>query len=179
MKKDDIWKYIVYTIGIFIISGISFKIGEIVTSAKEITCKEALESFYYSSWAVYTTIFGLFGIILGVVFPLYQSNRQEKEYKEDKKGFDKVVEELDEIKVWYVRMKPIIVQYENNRVESMIGIGFSLFDSYQSEGKTETEIKEKIKYFLEDKYGATEKESTAVIREIKRRWEQEKKDRAE
>lgn len=75
--------------------------------------------------------------------------------------------EEDEIKMWY----------DNKRVESMIDIGVSLFDLYESEGTKDKE--EKIKSFLEDKYGATEKESTAVIREIKRRWEQEKKDRAE
>lgn len=123
MKKDDIWKYIVYTIGIFIISGISFKIGEIVTSAKEITCKEALESFYYSSWTVYTTIFGLFGIILGVVFPLYQSNKQENKHRKD-------IEELKSFKD------------ENN----------DILESLRQEATVEQEEREKFKKKMDKQY---------------------------
>lgn len=133
-----------------------------------------VDGFYTNAWNVATWAMFAILTLIGIVLPLLLNWRQEKEYKEDKKEFDKVVKELDEIKVWYVRMKPIIIQYENNRVESMINIGISLFDLYQSEGKTEAEIKEKIKYFLKDKYGATETEMTAVIEEIKRRWEQEK-----
>lgn len=138
MKKDDIWKYIVYTIGIFIISGISFKIGEIVTSAKEITCKEALESFYYSSWTIYTTIFGIIGVALGIVFPLYQSNKQEKEYKT----------EIEKIKTEFKNK----ISENNAEMTSFKSKYEDILESLRQEATVEQEEREKFKKKMDKQF---------------------------
>jgi|SRR5690554_704990 len=129
-----------------------------VTNNDLLDVASKIDGFYNSGWTVYSTIIGLIVVIFGFVIPYIQTASVRKQIKE---------------------MKPIIEKYKRDRVESMIGIGVSLFDLYESEGKTEAKVKEKIKYYLENEYEATEQELKIVVREIKRRWEQEKKDRAE
>lgn len=103
MKEDKKWKKLFYIsltiLGGFLISGIAFKAGMIVAEQKCIIngrCKENIESFYSNSWSVYTTIFGVLGIVLGVVFPLIQASEQEKRSKEEREEIERELRALRE-----------------------------------------------------------------------------------
>ncbi|WP_107037879.1 hypothetical protein [Brumimicrobium mesophilum] len=81
--KFKTWHFflVVFAFLIFLASGFGFKAGTMIASADKIIDSDIVENFYSSSWSVYTTIFGLFGIVLGVVFPLYQNNELKENMK--------------------------------------------------------------------------------------------------
>lgn len=91
---------------LLIVSGVAFKSGVMVAESKKIVCFEnatkAMESFYDSSWSVYTTIFGLFGVVLGVIFPMYQSREHRREVEEIKEELNNIKDnsekQLEELK---------------------------------------------------------------------------------
>lgn len=100
-KEMNVWKYLVYVIIIIILCGIAFKLGEIIASVKELTTREVLESFYKDSWIVYTTIFGVIGVVLGVVFPIVQSKKQDEKYQADMNKINNTLKELNSFKDKY------------------------------------------------------------------------------
>jgi|SRR5690554_171031 len=65
---------------------------------------EKIKSFYTSSWSVYTTIFGLLGIVLGVVFPLYQNN----ELKENVKKLEGDMRDLEKNKDEIIKSHSVV-----------------------------------------------------------------------
>ncbi|MCO5268494.1 MAG: hypothetical protein M9897_06335 [Brumimicrobium sp.] len=115
------WRFWLLIVCILFLLFVSFQLGGIVEQRKFLVkfiandkVLQATDSFYSGSWAIFTTLFGILGIVMGIIFPLYQSNQQEEK---NQSFYNEVKNEMQSLKLEIEKQKEDLLNREDNLQE--------------------------------------------------------------